>query len=197
MSYSVRLIASSILHKGSDADVTFVPPLQRRRLSPLQRNFFYLAHQLIPTELACETVFATRWGELSLTQQLKAQYATEGDVSPLKFSTSVYNAAPGLYSIHTKNRESYTAIVADEETLENGLMVAILSKGCRALIYAEEEGDGYGCGVLLDEKASDGIELAVAFEGSGSKPIAFCDFVDFLDGKVATLQGARLTLRRS
>ena len=90
------LLACSIMTPGRPVDVSFAPPPLRRRLSPLQRLFFSLANGLGPG--ANETiVFASRDGEDTLTRRIVADYADGGSVSPQRFSTSVYNAAPGLW----------------------------------------------------------------------------------------------------
>ena len=64
-------------------------------------------------------------------------------MSPAAFSSSVHNAAPGAWSLFTKNTVAYTAIAARERTYEMGLMEAKaqLSAGISdavLFVYAEE-----------------------------------------------------------
>ena len=44
----MNLLASATLFRGAVPDLSFVPPMQRRRLSPLQRIFFHLAAETEP-----------------------------------------------------------------------------------------------------------------------------------------------------
>ena len=134
-------------------DVSFVPMLERRRLSSVERAALHVAWKVfrqceeagIAGASASETpvVFASRWGEIGTTLNLMRQMHDEGEMSPARFSASVHNAAPGAWSIFTKNHAPYTAIAAREKTYEMGLVEAQaqLATGVadRVLyVYAEE-----------------------------------------------------------
>ncbi|MBP5321234.1 MAG: beta-ketoacyl synthase chain length factor [Kiritimatiellae bacterium] len=175
----------------------FVPPLMRRRLSPLQRMVFTLADALTEGgKVRCPLFFASRDGEDSLTRKLVESYNAAGDVSPGRFSTSVYNAAPGLYSILTENRASYGALAAGEETVECGLLEAVLAAGERVWIHAEETEGGYGCGARFADPAAGVQGRAVScLAGDPSRPpLTFAAVADFLSGTCNRLEGRYLTL---
>ena len=144
----LKVLARRELKPGEPPVVDFVPPLQRRRLSPLQKIFFHLAHfedQPTPKNI----VFASRDGEDTLTRRIVEDFQADGSVSPQRFSTSVYNAAPGLWSVFTKNPAPYTAIAAGDDTVERGLFEAEHSTLSPTLfVYAEETGGGHGFSVL-------------------------------------------------
>ena len=144
----LRILAARRLKPGEPPDVSFVPPLQRRRLSPLQRIFFHLAHfegQPPPRNV----VFASRDGEDTLTRRIVEDFQADGSASPQRFSTSVYNAAPGLWSVLTGNRAPYTAVAAGRETVARGVYEAIHSGISPTLfVYAEETGGGHGFSFL-------------------------------------------------
>lgn len=142
------ILARRILKAGETPDVSFVPPLQRRRLSTLQKIFFHLARfdGLPPPK---RIVFASRDGEDALTRRTVADYRADGTVSPGCFSTSVYNAAPGLWSIFTRNPAPYTAVAAGRETVKCGLLEALLPAETPTLfVYAEETEGGHGFSFL-------------------------------------------------
>ena len=86
----------AVLEPGVAPDVSFVPPLVRRRLSPLQKIFFALA-KVVEEGLSASTVFASRDGEDALTRRTVEDFQADGSVSPHRFSSSVYNASPGLW----------------------------------------------------------------------------------------------------
>lgn len=142
------ILARKNLASLSEADLSFVPPLLRRRLSPLQKAFFHLAHfegQPLPKRV----VFASRDGEVTLTRRTVDDFTLDGTVSPACFSSSVYNAAPGLWSVFTKNTAPYTAIAAGAETVRVGLLEALLPADTPTLfVYAEETDGGHGFSFL-------------------------------------------------
>ena len=144
-----RILARRILRPGEPPDVAFVPPLLRRRLSPLQKVFFHLANFGADAPLPRNVVFASRDGEDTLTRRIVADFQADGTVSPQRFSTSVYNAAPGLWSIVTKNPAPYTALAAGDATVRCALLEALGAGVTPTLfVYAEETGGGHGFSFL-------------------------------------------------
>ncbi len=143
-----KILAKKVLKPGEAPDVNFVPPVMRRRLSPLQKIFFHLANfEGMPAPK--NVVFASRDGEGTLTRRIVDDFQTDGSVSPQRFSTSVYNAAPGLWSVFTKNTAPYTAIAAGDESVRCGLIEALGAAISPTLfVYAEETGGGRGFSFL-------------------------------------------------
>ena len=119
-------------------DVSFVPPLARRRLTSLERAALAVAVRVCPESCEVPVVFASRWGEIGTTFSLFRQFADEGEMSPAAFSVSVHNAAPGAFSILTGNHAPYTAIAAGERSFEAGLMEACAMRRRVLFVYAEE-----------------------------------------------------------
>ena len=148
MMKKVKILGRRVLKAGEAPDGSFVPPLQRRRLSPLQKIFFHLA-RFDGLPLPKRVVFASRDGEDTLTRRLVEDFHADGTVSPNRFSASVYNAAPGLWSIFTHNAAPYTAVAAGKETIRCGLLEALLPADTPTLfVYAEETGGGHGFSFL-------------------------------------------------
>ena len=145
-----RVLAKRILRPGEPPDVSFVPPMQKRRLSPLQKIFFHLAN--FPGQpRPANVVFASRDGEDALTRRLVEDFRADGSASPQRFSASVYNAAPGLWSVFAKNPAPYTAIAAGDDTRRRAFREARgMDRGPVLLVYAEETGGGHGFSVLFD-----------------------------------------------
>ena len=196
----------AILQPGETPDVSFVPPLVRRRLSPLQKIYFALARQIeppapIPPPAPIQPIFifASRDGEDTLTRRIVDDFHEDGSVSPHRFSSSVYNAAPGLWSVFTKNVAPYTAIAAGDDTIECGLIetLAALKSGRDAvLVYAEETGGGYGAAVRI-AAGGDSSASRMASSASQTKSLAFSDLVDFLSDPSKTLVGKWISLSHS
>ena len=117
-------------------DVSFIPPLERRRLTGVERAALAVAWQVRP-EGDVPVVFASRWGEIGVTVKLMTQFHADREMSPAGFSASVHNAAPGAFSLLTHNHAPYTAIAARERSLEAGLLEA-LTQGAVVFVFAEE-----------------------------------------------------------
>jgi hypothetical protein len=195
MKRKVNLSASAVLNAGEAPDVAFVPPLVRRRLSPLQKIHFALANAVGAIEYA-NAVFASRDGEDTLTRQLVDAFHQDGTVSPHKFSASVYNAAPGLWSVFTKNRSPYTAVAAGDDTIECGLIEALCGVLPTLFIIAEETGGGYGAALVFGD-AANGRSIEVS-EGDASRgPISFEALSSFIAGETNELCGRWISLKHS
>lgn len=202
MSRVVTISAWSVLEAGTPPDVSFVPPLIRRRFSPLQKIFFALA-KAVTAENDREVVFASRDGEDTLTRRIVDDFHADGSVSPQRFSTSVYNAAPGLWSVQTKNRAAYTALAAGDDSIECALIEALGAPALPTVVYAEETGGGYGAAVRFGD-GPDGRRIAVTMGDAESFPrqnetggryISFRAWADFLSGRTRELNGRWLNLR--
>lgn len=121
------------------APVGFLPPAFRRRCSRIARAALAVANSALPKECQATTemVFASRHGEAELTLDLLRSLAADELLSPTDFGLSVHNAASGLYSIATGNREQCTALAAGPNTLYSSL-VELSLRAPAALVYADE-----------------------------------------------------------
>lgn len=192
-------------------DVSFVPPMERRRLTGVERAALAVAW---PVRAAGETpvVFASRWGEIGVTLKLMRQFQADGEMSPAGFSASVHNAAPGAFSLLTKNRAPYTAVAARARSLEAGLLEALVTGGEVVYVYAEEETPDFyrsafgppqtACSVAvrLRPVAADVAErgeaktVKVDFRSTALSPATFADWVAFLEERTSVFATADLTL---
>jgi len=120
-------------------DVSFVPPMERRRLTGVERAALSVARKVYPEGEEVPVVFASRWGEIGTTVKLMRQCHDDGEMSPAGFSASVHNAAPGAFSLLMKNRAPYTAIAARGRSREMGWLEATSMKGRVVFVYAEED----------------------------------------------------------
>jgi hypothetical protein len=123
-------------------DVGFLPALQRRRLSRLARMMFHVAWPLAEDHAALPLVFASRHGDSPRTLALLNELARGESLSPTQFSLSVHNAIIGLWSIQRGDTSEMTALAAQGDGLEQGLLEALglLGEGAPAvlLVVAEE-----------------------------------------------------------
>jgi hypothetical protein len=195
MKKTAFILSKSILKSGETPDLALVPPAAKRRLSPIQKIYCSLASKAERAP-AASTVFASRDGEDFLTRQIVEAFHEDGSVSPHKFSASVYNAAPGLWSVHTRNNANYTAVVAREDSLEAGLLESLTGALPSLFVYAEETDGGYGAALFFD--SGDGEKVTVDFTADVlAEPISFDGLVAFLEGKSAVLAGRYLRLEKT
>ncbi|QIH05808.1 MULTISPECIES: beta-ketoacyl synthase chain length factor [unclassified Pseudomonas] len=127
----------------SAPDVSFLPAMQRRRLSRLARMAFSVGWPLAEGLEQLPLVFISRHGETPRTFEILSDLAAEQPLSPTQFSLSVHNAVIGLWSIMRGETSEMSALAAAGDGLEHGLLeaAALLSEGAShvLLVIAEEQ----------------------------------------------------------
>ena len=184
-------------------DVSFIPPLERRRLTGVERAALAVAWQVRP-EGEVPVVFASRWGEIGVTVKLMTQFHADREMSPAGFSASVHNAAPGAFSLLTHNHAPYTAIAARERSLEAGLLEA-LTQGAVVFVFAEEATPAFyapefgplqpACALAV-RLEPDG-PCRADFRAAECPPRSFDAADAFFSGRADALEAASFTLTRA
>ncbi|MCU0118186.1 beta-ketoacyl synthase chain length factor [Pseudomonas sp. B2M1-30] len=134
-----------VVPASSDAapDVSFLPAMQRRRLSRLARMAFSVGWPLAEGRENLPLVFVSRHGETPRTFDILSDLAGEQPLSPTQFSLSVHNAIIGLWSIMRGETSEMTALAAASDGLEHGMLeaAALLDEGAPAvlLVITEEQ----------------------------------------------------------
>ncbi|MEO2268484.1 beta-ketoacyl synthase chain length factor [Pseudoalteromonas pernae] len=107
-------------------DVSWVKPMQRRRLSQFAKMILSCAHSVNPNEEPIPIVFSSRHGDLHKTSDLLEQLVENEPLSPTQFGLSVHNAVVGLLSILTNNKAPITAIAGGMDSLSSALCEAYI-----------------------------------------------------------------------
>ncbi|WP_375162901.1 beta-ketoacyl synthase chain length factor [Pseudomonas sp. LS44] len=127
---------------GQQPDVSFLPALQRRRLSRLARMLFHVAWPLAERYGHLPLVFTSRHGETPRTLAILSDLVRSEPLSPTQFSLSVHNAIIGLWSIQRGDTSEMTALAAEGDGLEHAMLEAgtLLAEGAPAVlvVIAEE-----------------------------------------------------------
>lgn len=165
---------SPLTGRGSPP-VDFLPPLFRRRCSPLTRLMLHVAYAACgPDGIgAWPMVFASRYGELALTLSLLESLARFEPLTAAGFSHSIHNTQVGLFSISARNREMATALSAGADTFPCSML--------EALALTERAGGGATLVVIADEPVPSVFEafdddftstyaLALVIERAGAGP---------------------------
>ncbi|WP_115718773.1 beta-ketoacyl synthase chain length factor [Gallaecimonas mangrovi] len=112
-----------VLGEPSPPDISWVPAVQRRRLSSLTRIQLACAKQVAGDE-SLPVIFASRHGELHRTFQLLTDLGQSEPLSPTHFSLSVHNAAAGLFGILRRDKAPANVVVGGDDSLISGLIEA-------------------------------------------------------------------------
>ena len=132
---------SYLLSDEMATNVTFLPALNRRRMSKLSKLSLRLAQECAPNYQGY-AVFGSQHGELVTTQGLLESIAQGEIVSPAGFSASVHNTAVGLHSINNRNTYPCTSISAGRDTLPACFIEAcsLIKNGAKQvlLVYADD-----------------------------------------------------------
>ncbi|KAB0493880.1 beta-ketoacyl synthase chain length factor [Pseudomonas vancouverensis] len=122
-------------------DVSFLPAMQRRRLSRLARMAFSVGWPLADGRQDLPLVFISRHGETPRTVDILTDLAHDQPLSPTQFSLSVHNAIIGLWSIMRGETSEMTALAAAGDGLEHGMLeaAALLNEGEPAVLLVITE----------------------------------------------------------
>jgi len=164
---------SQINNQGTP-EVKFLPAMFRRRLSRLSKLALSSAFSCIKQGEPVSTVFASSHGELSTCVKLLENLASNTELSPTKFSTSVHNTASGMYAIANKDRSPSTSIAAGIDTLEMAFIEAASQlathKQSKVMLVLAEEPvhEHYQQYAQLPEK-SFALSLLLSNKSTGNK----------------------------
>jgi hypothetical protein len=111
---------------GEDPDVREIPPMLRRRLSPLGKMAVSVAWPLLRATPAMPSLFCSRHGELERTASMLRELAAGQALSPTHFSLSVHNAIGGVFSIAREDRSAISALAVGDEGFSEALLEARL-----------------------------------------------------------------------
>ncbi len=111
--------------QNTQPDVSVIPAMLRRRLSPVARIAMSVIMPLAETHGAMPVVYVSRHGDLQRTFQLLKDLASGEPVSPTAFSLSVHNATAGLFSIQQGLTKNITAISCGDADLIPALLEAL------------------------------------------------------------------------
>ncbi len=123
--------------------LSFVPMLFRRRLSNLSKMVAYVVHDVSDGFSPVPMTFSSEFGEIQRQFQISSGILDSGEVSPAKFSLSVFNAPIAAASIIENNMTGYSAIFSGKRSFEDGLREAaapLLSgkESERIFVFADE-----------------------------------------------------------
>jgi hypothetical protein len=197
-------------------DARFLPPMLRRRCTPLTKIMLRVAFETCADSERgrVRTVFASRHGSINESIDLIESVVHERPLSPAKFSHTVHNAQAGLFSIAAVNREASASLAAQADTFPMGFLEALthldreperpvlLVTGDVPLAptfapLVREATASYAVGLLLAARG-DGprIDFTLRSGGPEGSPLAWPQAAEFLrwwiaGGDTLRLEGVR------
>ena len=107
---------SSYRAEENKPDLSAIPAMQRRRLSPMAKAATSVMLPLFNEYGSMPIIFVSRHGELERTVGILQDIANEEPISPTAFSLSVHNAIAGMFTIQNQCTEAVTAIGAGKHS---------------------------------------------------------------------------------
>lgn len=170
--------------QNGDIDISFLPMMVRRRLSPIDKYAIYTLSGFKDVKID-ELVYSSRYGELERLFKIIDQYLEDNEVSPNLFSSSVHNYLVGLFSQINNLTTSYTSISAENNSFSMGLLKSILSDKTNSLYcYVDKENEKINPVSCLISKTSGNIKCRLKREKVSDNQNEFVNFIDFLNGKL-------------
>lgn len=170
--------------QSGDIDISFLPMMVRRRLSPIDKYAIYTLSEFKDVKID-ELVYSSRYGELERLFKIIDQYLEDNEVSPNLFSSSVHNYLVGLFSQINNLTTSYTSISAENNSFSMGLLKSILSDKTNSLYcYVDKENEKINSVSCLISKTSGDIKCRLKREKVSDNQNEFVNFIDFLNGKL-------------
>lgn len=159
---------------GENIDLSQIPMLMRRKLSPVGK--IALSTMMNCYETGIENLcYASRYGELERVVKLIKQEHEENEISPAGFSFSVHNSTIGLFSLLKGLHIPYNSIAAGEETFCAGLLDAVLNRTKTLFCYAESVDRYESISLLIDREC--GEKIRIIQNNEKAVPNTFADFL--------------------
>lgn len=122
-------------------DLSFVPPIVRRRMSVLDKITLSNLNSVYSDNIE-NIVFSSQYGEVTKLLKIIDQYMTEKEVSPNTFSTSVHNYAVSSFLLNKQKPIPYTALSACGQTFLMGLLSSVISNYNNVLYCYSDDNKG-------------------------------------------------------
>lgn len=159
---------------GEDIDLSAIPMMMRRKLSPVGKIAMSTLLKCYENE-DVKLVYASRYGELERVVKLIKQEHEENEISPTGFSFSVHNSTIGLFSLMKTIYNSYNSIAAGENSFSSGLLDAVMNKEKTLFCYADSVDKYESISILIDY--DEGEKVVIKENSNKLLPNSFNEFI--------------------
>ena len=167
------------LARSGHPEARFLPPLIRRRCSPLARIALTAAFECCGEDVRgrCGSVFASRHGNINESVDLLDRLALRQPLSPTVVSHTVHNAQAGLFSLAAANPCTSSSLAARADTFGCAWLesLALLEREPALpalLVISDVPLESAFAGLVDEVEAAYGVALLLAADGPG-EPVGF------------------------
>lgn len=119
-------ILSTETDKEELPDLSFIPAMQRRRMTPLSKLTTALIHNLQSLILPEGKIyFVSLAGEAARQLQINTMVLQDEEILPATFSTSVFNTPPAMASIILSLKNGYSALYPSAKDFSSALQCVL------------------------------------------------------------------------
>ncbi len=177
------------LTSSVDADLDFIPPLVRRRMSKIDKVSFSVMNKCFDEDVDY-LVFSSCQGQVERLLKIIEQYSSMGEISPAVFSGSVHNYGAGLFLLNRKKPIPYNAISGGDNSISSGLLSAVISDYQNILFcYTDKIGDDFCAFALKISKKSKNKSKKYIIRKKNTQNIDnFDEFIKLFDEKISLVK---------
>ncbi len=179
-------------------DLSFIPPIVRRRMSSLDKLTLFLLNETY-TDNIQYIVFSSQFGQIDRLLKIISQYQECKEVSPNTFSGSVHNYSVSSFLLNRQISIPYTSVAAGEESLLMGLLSSVISNYDNVLFcYADiNNGECNSLAINLTKKPlPESSKYKLKLESNSVKQDTFKNFVNLFSGKLTSIKTPAFTVER-
>lgn len=181
-----------------NADIDFVPALNRRRMSNLDKITASALNKCI-TDDTQNIIFSSKRGEFERLLKIIEQYTNEGETSPAVFSGSVHNYAVSSYLMNIKKPLQYSAIASGENTIISGIISAVISNYDESLfVYSDSENGIYSslCLNISKERKEKSQKFKISLINNKNHTNEIKNFANFFSSDLKSIETNNCTIER-
>lgn len=186
------------LNNTEDIDISFVPAIQRRRMSSLDKATLSVLNKTFSDEVQ-NVIFSSQYGQEDRLVRLIDQYTNNNEVSPNVFTCSVHNYSVGFFVRDRQKTITYNALSAHENSIFAGLLACVISDYDNNLFCYSDTSEGIikSLGLNISNKGSDNSEkYKITINSNDFSEDIFEDYVKLFDGGIDVLKTSKYTIER-
>lgn len=188
----------NFLKDTNSLDLSFLPPILRRRMSTLDKITLSILNQTYSDDVQ-NIVFSSQYGEVERLIKLISQYLEDKEVSPNAFSGSVHNYSSGFFLLNKQNPLPYSALSSCENSISMGLLSSVISNYDNILFCYADFYDNNANALAINltkQKKSQSDEYIISLENNTNIKDNFNNFINLFDKNINSLKTSNYTIER-
>lgn len=183
----------------NDIDVSFIPPILKRRLSLLDKTALTVLKQTISDDVEY-LLFSSQYGQIDRLNKIIEQYKSEQETSPNLFSCSVHNYSLGFFLLNIKKTVPYTALSSYKNSIAEGILAAVISKYDNTLFCYADANNGITNAFALNMSkapSQNGVKYILKQEQNNISDESYDNFIKLFCGNIDYIKTQNYTIERA